>query len=320
MTQKRFIINDETVRNSYGFRVLTKGIDTMDFLANPICLHDHRNDTKNVLGTWADLKADGGKLLGTPHFDTEDRDGKEVVRKVNKGTIKACSMGIFFKDEDMKLVGDEVILIRCKLYEVSIVAVPANAKAIALYNQEGELMTEDKIKSLCLSLQSKQKQQTNNNSMKQLNVYLQLDENADEAAAIVAVKKIEAKLSVATTERDNYKQKVADLEAAETARLKAEFEAEADIAVKDGRLNADGKKALLELADCKYDKATVLLSALPKQKNISDELKDEEKKLASYDKMTWDELDKGNHLAKLKAEHKEYYQERYVKQFGSEPK
>lgn len=319
MTKKRFVINDEAVKNSYGFRVLTAGIDITDFVANPVCLHDHRNDTKNVLGTWADLNADNGKLLGTPQFDTEDSEGKEVVRKVNKGTIKACSMGIFFNEKDMQLVGKEVVLTRCKLYEVSIVAVPANAKAIALYNQDGKLLSEDKVKSLCLSVQSQSKQSTKHKGMKQINAYLQLDENADEAAVIVAVKEMEAKLSAATTERDNYKQQVADLEAAETARLKADFETEAAEAVKDGRLNADGEKALLDLADGKYDKAKVLLAALPKQKSISNELKGEEKKLAAYDKMTWDELDKGNHLATLKAEHKEYYEERFEQEFGKKP-
>lgn len=319
MTKKRFVINDETVKNSYGFRVLTAGIDTTDFLANPVCLHDHRNDTKNVLGTWAELNADNGKLLGTPQFDTEDSEGKEVVRKVKNGTIKACSMGIFFNEKDMQLKGGKVILEKCKLYEVSIVAVPANANAITLYNQNGEIMSEDKVKNLCLSVQSQNKQPTKYKGMKRINAYLQLDENADEAAVIVAVKEMEAKLSATTTERDTYKQQVADLEAAETVRLKTEFETEAAEAVKDGRLNADGEAALLELADGKYDKATVLLKALPKQKSISDELKGEEKKLAAYDKMSWDELDKGNHLAKLKAEHKEYYEERFEQEFGKKP-
>lgn len=316
MTKKRFVINDETVKNSYGFRVLTAGIDIADFVANPVCLHDHRNDTKNVLGTWADLNADNGKLLGTPQFDTEDSEGKEVVRKVNKGTIKACSMGILFNKKDMQLIAGEVVLTKCKLFEVSIVAVPSNAAAIALYNQDGELLTEESVKSLCLSLQK----QPNKDNMKQITTYLQLGENADEAAVIVAVKEIEAKLSAVTTERDSYKQQVADLEAAENGRLKADFETEAAKAVKDGRLNADGEAALLELADGKYDKAKVLLKALPKQKSISAELKDEEKKLAAYDKMSWDELDKGNHLAKLKAEHKEYYEERFEQEFGKKPK
>lgn len=319
MTKKRFGFNDETKKNSYGFYVKTEGISLDRFLSNPICLRDHKNDTKNVLGQWGQVKTEGKLLSGIPIFDTEDTEAKEVVRKVQKGILKACSMGISFVPKDMKMIDGKLTLTACELLEVSIVAVPSNANAIVLYNQDGELLSEDKVKSLCLSVQSQSKQPTKYKGMKRINAYLQLDENADEAAVIVAVKEMEAKLSAATTERDNYKQQVADLEAAETARLKADFETEAAEAVKDGRLNADGEAALLELADGKYDKATVLLKALPKQKSISDELKGEEKKLAAYAKMSWDELDKGNHLAKLKAEHKEYYEERFEQEFGKKP-
>lgn len=316
MTKKRFGFNDETKKNSYGFYVRTAGISLERFLSNPICLHDHKNDTKNVLGQWGEVKTEGKLLSGIPVFDTEDVEAKEVVRKVQKGILKACSMGISFDPKAMKMIDGKLTLTACELLEVSIVAVPSNANAIVLYSQDGELLTEESVKSLCLSLQ---KQPNKHKGMKQITTYLQLAENADEAAVIVAVKEIEAKLSAATAERDSYKQQVADLEAAETARLKADFETEAAAAVKDGRLNADGEAALLELADGKYDKATVLLKALPAQKSISEELKGEEKKLAAYDKMSWDELDKGNHLATLKAEHKEYYEERFEQEFGKKP-
>ncbi len=315
--KKRFVFNDETVTNSYGFSVLTAGIDTSDFEKNPICLYDHCNTTKNVLGTWSDLQMKKGQLSGVPAFDTEDTDGKEVVRKVEKGTLRACSMGLFFKEEDMQVMGGKVVLTKCRLFEVSIVAVPSNANAIALYNESGEMLSDDSLKSLCLSLQGKQP--TNNENMKELKLHLNLDETADATAVLQAVKGIETKLATATTERDNALAKVKQLEDEKTAQLKADFEADLDTAVKDGRLNADGKEDFLQLAGGNYETARKLLKALPKQKSIADELKDEKATLAKFDDMSWDELDKGDHLATLKAEHKEYYEQRFEQEFGKKP-
>ncbi len=315
---KRFVFNDESVTNSYGFSVLTAGIDTSDFEKNPICLYDHKNTTRNVLGTWSELQVKKGQLSGVPVFDTEDADGKEVVRKVTKGTLKACSMGLFFKKEDMQIVAGKVVLTKCRLFEVSIVAVPSNANAIALYNESGEMLSDEKVQSLCLSVQGKQP--SKQKDMKDLKLHLNLGEGADAADVLAAVKGIEAKLATANKERDDALEKVKQLEDEKTAQLKADFEAELATAVKDGRLDAACKDDFLQLAGGNYENATALLKKMPKQKSITDELKDEKATLAKFDKMTWKELDKGNHLAMLKAEHKEYYVERFKEEFGEEPK
>ncbi len=311
----QFIINDESVVNSYGFKVLTKGISLRRFKANPVCLSDHRNTTKNVLGKWQNLKTDTGKLLGVPAFDTEDPDGKEVVRKVNSGTIKGCSMGIIFNEKNLIVVDDIVVLKACELLEVSIVPVRSNANAISLYNADGELISEDKIKELCLSVQSKISTKTS--KMKTVITHLNLPENSDEAAVLSAVKELGVQLNAVTADRDAYKQKFEGLQAENVQKQKEAFEEKADLAVKEGRLDATGKTTLLELADGKYEKAMQLIDGLPKREKLN--VKDKETELSAFDKMTWDELDRGGHLASLKADHKDYYVERYKKQFGVEP-
>lgn len=45
-----------------------------------------------------------------PDFDTEDPEGKEVVRKVLAGTIKGCSLGIMFDPADMVKENGKIIL------------------------------------------------------------------------------------------------------------------------------------------------------------------------------------------------------------------
>lgn len=59
MNKKVFVLNDETQTNSYGFRVKTEGISLTRFESNPVCLNNHKNDTKNVLGKWVDVQKEG---------------------------------------------------------------------------------------------------------------------------------------------------------------------------------------------------------------------------------------------------------------------
>ena len=194
-----FIANDETKLNSYGFSVLTSGIDLEErFKENPVCLNNHQNDTKSVLGT--NPQKDNGQLLLTPDFDTEDPEGKEVVRKVLAGKLKGCSMGIMFNPDDLVNMDGVLVLTKCVLFEVSIVAVPSNANAIRLYKSEDEEYTEQEIKSLCLNLKTA-KPFKENKTMKLLTAHLQLADNATENEILLAVKGLEDKLTKA---QNNY--------------------------------------------------------------------------------------------------------------------
>lgn len=316
---KPFVFNDETKKNSYGFYISTSGIDTTDFVRNPICLADHSNKTKDVLGTWSDLAVKVALLTGTPVFDTQNPEGLEVVRKVQSGTLKGCSMGIRFSPKDLKMQDGKLMLTKCVLTEVSIVAVPSNSSAIVLYDTDGVLLSDEAVQQFCLSAQEPQKTFKTQN-MKLLLTHLQLADGSTESAVLAAVKEIETKLSAITTERDNFKVKFEDLQAKHTAKLQATFDAELSLAKTDGRLDDKGETALLELAEDKLENALNFLKALPKRKAIKDNLENAQATLAAYDKMSWDELDKSERLAEIKLNHNEYYVERFKQQFGKEPK
>ena len=121
---KPFVFNDQNQANSYGFRILTAGISLKRFNKNPIMLNQHWNSTSNVLGKWESLKVEKDLLLGEPVFDVADEEALKVSGKVDRGFINSCSMGITFKREDLKIIGTELIMEKCELYECSIVAVP----------------------------------------------------------------------------------------------------------------------------------------------------------------------------------------------------
>lgn len=305
----RFVINDETAVNIYGFRVLTSGIKLGRFKDNPVCLNNHSYQTQDVLGIWENLTVERGKLTGSVVFDTQSETGKEVERQVNNGTIKGCSMGLSFSPDKMIFnENGETILTECELLEVSICAVPANPNTVKLYHLSGEEVSEKEFKTIQLSLKNK-----NNDRMKLLTDYLQLSGESSEVAVLDAIKSIELKLAKSEEANQELKAENETLKNAEVERLRAVLSAEVDKAVKEGRLDRSGAEPILSMD---YESAIKVLSALPKRKTISEQLSSPESELEKYDKMSWHELDKGNHLAKLKANYPDYFMERKKKEFN----
>ena len=252
-----------------------------------------------------------------PEFDTEDSDGKEVVRKVLAGKIKGCSMGIMFDPKDMVNENGKLILKKCVLFEVSIVAVPSNANSISLFNMNQEPISEQEIKSLCLNLQTVNPFE-NNNTMKILLTHLQLAEGTTEEAVLLAVKAIETQLTTSKNEYTELKTKYDALESQQTAKLQGEYDDLKAAALKDGRIDA---AAVAPIEELPIEKRIDLLNKLPKRNNIADQLNPEDQTTpeAKFGKLSWDELDKGNYLAKLKADHPEYYEQRFELQFNRKP-
>lgn len=153
MSKKPFIFNDENIKNSHGFYIPTSGISLTRFRKNPMMLDSHYNSTQSVLGKWINLKVDKGLLSGEPLFDSEDSNVTVIEGKVERGFINSCSMGIVFNREDLKIIAGKLILEKCELYEVSIVAVPSNANSIRLYvDGSNTPLSEDEVQSLCLSV------------------------------------------------------------------------------------------------------------------------------------------------------------------------
>lgn len=313
---KEFVLSDETVRNSYGFHVRTQGIRLERFLTNPVILNNHVNHTKEVLGSWVNVHVVGSQLIASPDFDTEDEQGKEVVRKVERGKIKGASIGISFKKENLQWHGKQLVLAECELMEASIVAVPSNANAIALYAESGELMTEQQVQQLCLSIQKSttlKKDIMNKEVLKQLG----LNVSADENAVLEAVTELTANLADLTQERDRLRKQLADLTQEENERLKIAFTAEKNAAVKDGRIDANNTETIDAVAETNLSQALALLQALPKREKVASAVQTADK--TNYANLSWDELDRKGLLAKVKALDVSLYAEKYEAKFGVVP-
>ncbi|AZI53896.1 caudovirus prohead protease [Epilithonimonas vandammei] len=283
MSKKRFVFNDENIKNSYGFFILTSGIDTRRFSQNPVILADHWNWTGSVLGTWEDMQTASGQLSGTPKFDTKTYE--ELVRQVESGTLKGCSMGILFDEADfIKKENGDLVLTKCELMEVSIVAVPSNANSIALYHQNGNRMSESEVKTLCLSLGNPQENpinnSTNNNdsTMKKIQLSLmafvalgfaQTTQSVEEPELDKAILTLKNEYDKTTLELNKVKQELQAFQDADKLKKEQENKSMVSLAVQEGRITADKAASWEQLAAQNPEATKIALESLPKKVDLS---------------------------------------------------
>lgn len=128
-----FVLSDESV-NSYGFVVLTEGIDTSAFERNPVMLYMHNRDG-NVIGRWENIRKDGKRLLGDAVFDDSTELAATVKKQVEKGFLRSVSIGIE-QIATEELNGVQTVT-KCRLIEASIVDIPSNENAVKLFRRTG---------------------------------------------------------------------------------------------------------------------------------------------------------------------------------------
>lgn len=128
-----FVLSDESV-NSYGFVVLTSGIDTTEFERNPVMLYMHNRDG-NVIGRWENIRKDGKRLLGDAVFDDSTELAATVKKQVENGFLRCVSIGI--EEMATEEINGVQTVTKCRLIEVSIVDIPSNSNAVKLYRRSG---------------------------------------------------------------------------------------------------------------------------------------------------------------------------------------
>ena len=132
MNENTFVVSDESI-NSYGYIVITEGIDTTAFERNPIMLYMH--ERKTVVGRWENIRKDGKKLLADAVFDESTELGRTVKTQVENGFLRSASIGVDIIET--KEIDGVNIVTKSVLYEISIVDIPANKNALKLYKKGG---------------------------------------------------------------------------------------------------------------------------------------------------------------------------------------
>lgn len=320
-----FVLLDDSIV-TYGFRVLTEGVDLEQFKRNPVMLIDH-NDGKLPIGKWDNIRKEKGQILADAAFDYEDTDPEvqRVIGKVERGVVKMASAGLrdaeFSDDQMLKLEGQKLPTIsKSRMREASIVTIGANHNALRLYDtNDNEIDLSDQIKLSDFINPNKPKITMNEDLLKELN----LSDKATDKDAVAAIVVLKDGIKTAQTERDELQAKLDKLELADKENKKTQFSADVEKAVKDGRINAAGKDHLIKMHDANPEEAEKFLASIPKPESvynqISNAAKGTQTELADLSSKSWDELDKAGKLIVLKDQYPDAYKDKYKEKFGKEP-
>ncbi len=329
---KRFVVSDESV-NNYGFRVMTAGIDTSVFLKNPVGLWGHnrawRGNKDEVLPIcrWDDLKKQKGEMSALPVFDLDDEFAATIANKVDGGFINAASIGIQIVEtsEDPKLMlpGQRYATItRCVLKEISIVDIPANSNAIALYDQAGEPINLSDEKCLQLAFGISQKPITST-EMDELNA-LALSLGLPETATLADCQTKIAQLKTASDKVSVLQAQITALQEQQKGARAGEVKSLLDAAVSDNRITADQRPHYEKLFDADFGSAKAILEGIAKPVKTAPFRLHSNKATANshHQGKTFSQLSKENPrlLETLKANDLETFKQLYKAEFGREYK
>lgn len=230
-----FIVTDESV-NEYGFRVLTAGIRTASFLRNPVGFFNHQRE-KGVICRWHNLRTEGSQMLAEVEFDTSDDVGKAIAGKVERGFIKAASIGFrvlaISEAPELMLPGQTMPTVtECELVEISVVDIPGNRNALALYDEAGNRIDLNAAQPLQLFFTELQTKNLNMQTLKLTAATITALGLGDNATA----EQIEASVKAKDTEIARLKGELQTLQEARQSELKARVKTLLDAAIADKRL------------------------------------------------------------------------------------
>lgn len=224
--QYTFIINDDSVLNSYGFRVLTSGINVKQYKKNPLVLYLHKkgrvyssNEERFPIGKAVKLWKEGSLLYATVEFDENDDFAKRIESKVDGGFLNMASIGVTpieFSDKPKYILEGQNLktVIKSDLEEISIVDFGSNPNAlkVRLYDECNDIITlsKDSVNSIVPAIESDEEktlklQKQNEMNFKELVCKkLGMDANSTDDAVITA---LSGKITLAK-QAEEYKTKI----------------------------------------------------------------------------------------------------------------
>jgi hypothetical protein len=327
---KTFVLSDESL-NSYGFRILTAGIDVEQFIKNPVMLFMHNRpfrgskDEYTVIGRWENIRKEDGKLLADAVFDLNDPFAKSIADKVENDFLRMASIGA----RPIETSADPIYLVpgqqyetvtKCIAKEASIVDIGSNDNALALsdvpalYNDEETLieLSANGNNPLIPSLQNQNQMKIEEINLKDLAPLLGLNENPTAQEFTDVVKKL-------ITEKATLVQQVNDLNSEKNREKIANL---VDGAVLAKKITADQKASFVKLAEADFDSTKTVLDAMkayqPIEKHLSENNEVSDKDVAELIKLSGVELWKQGKLNTLKAKNFEQFKLKYKEAFGKD--
>lgn len=335
MAKKTFILHDDTV-NTQGFRMLTSGADLSVFISNPVMLLNH-NDWDLPIGRWENIRKEGNRILADADFDEKDERVAAIMGKVERGYLKAASIGAWppletSSDPALMLPGQELPTVTKWLArEGSICPIGSNHNALAMYDKENkriDLSDKQQLIKLFDAGSGNNISPKNEIQMTILTGLLKLSDNANEQAIADEVRKIiqmrdnlQTENGTLKTENGVLTAKLQAFEKKEKDAAKATAITLVDAAVKDGRLDAKGKDAWLGMFDTNFDQAKIQLEAIPARGSVAAQVQtsaDGGSGTVKLADMAFADIVKADRLKELKKE-PELYKQKFYEAYGKYP-
>ncbi len=312
---KEAIISTERV-NSYGSRVITPGIDYSQYEKNPILLFMHRRGRKEdmPIGIMTNLRVENGVLYGTPKFDDDTEDERNISKKWERGTLRMLSAGLdvleWSEDPALLVAGQtRPTVTKSKLIEVSVVDIGSNDDAlqVGLYH-EGKLLTlaageeSDHLPLLSPAAPEENTEQPQNinikKNMEKILLKLGLAPGATEDEAVAAISKLQEDKAAMTLAR------ITDA---------------VDTAIKEKRITADKKEKYLGLGkQIGLDGLNALFADMTPAQKPLDLIRPSGGGAAPAVALSWDKATP-EQLADLRDNNRDEYVRLYKEHFGFTP-
>jgi hypothetical protein len=320
---KTFVLSDNSL-NSYGFRVLTDGIDTSQFERNPIMLFLHNRpwrgtkDEYSVIGRWENIRKEDGKLLADAVFDLNDPFAAGIASKVENDFIRMASMGFkpleLSSDPKHILVGQRYETVtKSVIREASIVDIGSNDNALALcdvpalYDESDALVELSAGKVPIIPLLKTSEMELN---LVEIISLLGLAENA-------SVSEVAASITALKTAKADLETKLADVS---KAQKDGEIKALVDLAVSSKKITEAERAHYTKLASLDFDTTKALLDGKKPYVSLQSQTDGAEStpELEALLKLSGTELWRTGQLETLKKLSFEHFKLKYKEHFAVE--
>ena len=272
----KFVINDESKKNSHGFYLVNAGGDFTRFNNNPVMLFNH--NLGDIIGRWSNLGVEGATLSAETDFDMDDPESARIAGKVEREYVKGASPGIFIQDAEWRehptTKEYELYVTRWELLEVSVCSVPSNAGALSLriYDGEQNMISEDRIELHVKGIAQLSADKTNQNIMStqpvrielsaQARVCLGVNDAADTAVISEAITALHAKYEDANKKYLNLKSDVDAKNAKEVSDV-------VELAIKEGKIKAEDKQSYIDFGATNLSALKTMLGGIQERQSLS---------------------------------------------------
>ena len=309
---KRVRISNDRL-NSYGFRVLTSGIDVEQYKRNPVLLYMHERG--NVVGYVKDPEVENDEVTGELMFDCASEQSERCQKQFEFGSLRMVSAGLEIietsEDPAVLVAGQtRATITKSRLFEVSVADVGANDDAIVL-EKDGKRITLSKDGACELPLINLNNNQ-NEKEMEQKVIALQL--GLPETATEKEINEKLAQLKALQQENDTLKAEKQKLTEARIAQL-------VDTAIAEKRLDAEHKEQFVKLGgQIGAEELEKTLQAMKPQVKLSAVLGHHGSAPEMPGEKTYTKLSEvpADELVKLRAENVEEYKKLYKAEYGCE--